>query len=564
MFYQSVMQGLRPRGSRRSRRAAIAAVGLLGLLTYGLVAMPTASAVHDVGVLQLDGNAETSVQSDPPASDDWDRVCHQVTVTDDTDNSIPDQCTNPNPGDTTGATAVSFTQELNRSATIFTGGGSKDPQDISAWAWKDGAGGLPDKDNLLHAFAARYTSGGTDYLYFGSDRFDNSGDAVQGFWFLQNEVGLGSTPLGGGTSFDGVHEVGDLLVLSDFSNGGDVATINIYRWVESGGDTGTHLDFLDGGENVLCSPSLTSDDFCGIVSPPGLTPAPWTFTDKSGNTDFANGELLEAGVNLTALGLAGECFSTLVAESRSSTSPTATLKDFIVGDFDVCAPSMTTEASTAGPVTPGTPVHDTATITVTGAANPDDPTGDVTFFLCGPIPTGACDTGGTNVGTGTLDGGADATDGIAAATSPNVNTEASPLAPGRYCFRAEWPGDANYDGTSFTNDTDECFTVKDVSAVTTAQNWLPNDSATVTTQGGTPVSGTVEFTLYPSADCTGTALATFTDGSAPFTTNNTTVVTTDTTISWRVTFTPSDPDAVEGSTSHCETSTLTINNDIGM
>ena len=41
-------------------------------------------------------------------------------------------------------------------ATIFTGGGSKDRIDVASWAWKDGAGGLPDKDNLTHSFAARY------------------------------------------------------------------------------------------------------------------------------------------------------------------------------------------------------------------------------------------------------------------------------------------------------------------------------------------------------------------------------------------------------------------------
>ena len=63
----------------------------------------------------------------------------------------------------------------------------EDPEDISAWAWKDG-GGLPDKDNLRDAFAARYTVAGEEILYFGSDRFANDGDAQQGFWFLQNEV----------------------------------------------------------------------------------------------------------------------------------------------------------------------------------------------------------------------------------------------------------------------------------------------------------------------------------------------------------------------------------------
>jgi hypothetical protein len=68
---------------------------------------------------------------------------------------------------------------------------------------------------------ARYsTPAGQQVLYFGSDRLDNSGDAQQGFWFFQNSIGLQGAPLGGGTGFTGVHKAGDLLVISDFSNGG--------------------------------------------------------------------------------------------------------------------------------------------------------------------------------------------------------------------------------------------------------------------------------------------------------------------------------------------------------
>src|SRR5207247_11424756 len=149
-------------------------------------------AVHDYGVFQLDGDASTSLPSTPPASDDWDKVCHQVNLT---------AC--PSGSNTTGATAVSWTAEPDRSASIFTGGGSKDPQDISNWAWKD-AGGLPDKDNLLHGFAARYSvpsnancpgpGGNTDGTkncdvnYFGSDRFDICDYAQQGFCFTQYKL----------------------------------------------------------------------------------------------------------------------------------------------------------------------------------------------------------------------------------------------------------------------------------------------------------------------------------------------------------------------------------------
>ena len=49
-----------------------------------------------------------------------------------------------------------------------------------------------------------------------------------------------------------------------------------------------------------------------------------TFTDKSGNTTYLQGEFYEGGVNLSLLGLAGECFASVASETRSSTSTTAT------------------------------------------------------------------------------------------------------------------------------------------------------------------------------------------------------------------------------------------------
>src|SRR5262249_55365780 len=48
----------------------------------------------------------------------------------------------------------------------------------------------------------------------------------------------------------------------------------------------------------------------------------------------------EEGVDLTALGLQG-CFSTFLAETRSSQSPTATLSDFVLGSFPLCSLSAT-------------------------------------------------------------------------------------------------------------------------------------------------------------------------------------------------------------------------------
>jgi hypothetical protein len=534
---------------------------LLPVLLGGALALFMAGgalAVHDTGAFELDGNATNGAA----VGDDWDNVCHQVTGSD---------CSTTS--DTNGATAVSFTTEATNNSSIFTGGGSKDPIDVSSWAWKD-AGGLPDKDNLQHGFAARYsltpdathcpagTAATCDVLFFGSDRLDNSGDAQQGFWFFQNKITLGSTPNGGGSNFNGVHKDGDVLIISDFSNGGTTSFISVYEWDHT---VNGNLRLLSQSGNARCDLQGSGDGFCGVVNATNGTIAPWPFTDKSGLHTYLNGEFYEGGVNLSTLGLAGECFSSVASETRSSTSTTATLKDFVLGQFATCKPNMTTQASatTANPVAPGTAVHDTATITVTGGTSAPDPTGDVEFFLCGPIASGDCSAGGTDVGHGTLGGGVNLSDGLASAQSPDVNTGAGSLAPGRYCFRAEWPGDLNYGATSFTNDSDECFGVKDTSTTTTAQNWLPNDTATVATAGGTAVSGTVDFTLYDSANCTGTVLGTFSDSSAPFTTSNTTVYTANKTISWRSVFTPSDTNAVVGSRSHCETSTVTINNDIG-
>ena len=238
------------------------------------------------------------------------------------------------------------------SSSIFVGGGSKDPLDLNQWAWKDNSGGLPDKDNLLHAFAARYSKPANpstcpsptptcEVLVFGSDRYDNSGDAQQGFWFFQNKIGLGSTSLGGGQAFTGLHRNGDILVISNFSNGGTVSTITVYKWDSSVSGNLRQLATADAAK--CASGTAPGDAFCGIVNPANGTPSPWAFKDKAGNTSFAQGEFVEAGIKLSdpSLGAANECFSSVLAETRSSDSVSATLKDFILGQFASCTATAT-------------------------------------------------------------------------------------------------------------------------------------------------------------------------------------------------------------------------------
>ena len=565
-----------------SRRKATVIVASAALAFSGaLFLAPSAQAVHELNLIELDGNAVTN----NAAFDDWDSVCKAVTITNDTTSSIPDQCASAG-GLLASNTAVAWANDGAQNATIFTGGGSKDPLTLTGWQWKDQAGGLPDKDNLQDAFAARYsipkntttcpapsTAANCEVLFFGSDRFDNSGDAQQGFWFFQNKVTL--DPATG--KFVGVHKNGDLLILSDFSNGGQVSTINIYKW--TGTDATGGLTFLTGGSASKCGGGA-NDAFCGIVNAANGTTSPWSFTDKSGNSTYLNGEFYEGGVNLSdpSINLGGECFSSFTAETRSSTSTTATLKDFVLGQFALCSASLTTTPSggtTVGTaVLPGTAVTDLAVVQGQGTSSPPTPAGNVSFFLCGPSAadsTALCTTGGTAAGVKAL-AATPPPAGEASATSDAVNTAATPLAPGRYCFRAEWPGDANYPtplSHAGTAAGSECFFVADTTSATSAQVWLPNDSATITSAGGTALNGTLSFTLYSGDNCGVTsgsilrAAETFslTNAASPATrstTNSAVTVSTSWAVSWLVEFTSSN--ALVGNSSHCEKTTLTITN----
>src|SRR6185436_6422234 len=121
---------------------------------------------------------------------------------------------------------------------VFTNG-SKDEQDINEWV-VDPTFNAPDKNEIVNAYAAEYIrpSDGHLILVFGMERLDASGDAQIGFWFLQGVEYDSSTGIfqavGGGTPH---HATGDTLVLSHFSNGGGLASIEVFAWVGSGGDT---------------------------------------------------------------------------------------------------------------------------------------------------------------------------------------------------------------------------------------------------------------------------------------------------------------------------------------
>jgi hypothetical protein len=293
------------------------------------------SAVH-IGVFELEGDA---LDNPNVVGDDWNT---------------------PGAG---GSVAQAFVADGSGNKTIFTGGGSKDPNDISSWNWKDDAGGLPDKDNITNAYARAYIVNGDLVIYYGADRFANDGDAQLGFWFFQNNV----TAKADG-SFDGVHVVGDILVLANLTNGGATVTIQILEWVGSGGDQkGGTLQLLLTEEAARCG--TNTDERACAISNNSPTAAPWAYTPKSGPAGtFPQFSFFEGGINVTALLGTPPCFASFLAETRSSQSEIATLKDFTLGAFPVCAISITKVCDTAtyNPETGTFTDHFAGTVTNTG------------------------------------------------------------------------------------------------------------------------------------------------------------------------------------------------------
>jgi hypothetical protein len=228
-----------------------------GLALVGVVAAiaGTALAVHDEGLFELDANVldDTTV-----AGDDWSNIFDGAA--DDAD---------PKP-------SRPRSRPRRRTSSIFTGGGSKDDLGINndppADPWTDGAwqhknGTVPDKDDIRDAYAAAYTKeeGGDPhiFIYFGLDRLAVQGSADVGFWFLQGNV----APVAAG-SFSGEHQVGDVLVLSEFNGGGTDIEIKVFEWVGTGGDEGggTLRMRFDGATGALADcddiPEMTDDNVC--------------------------------------------------------------------------------------------------------------------------------------------------------------------------------------------------------------------------------------------------------------------------------------------------------------
>jgi hypothetical protein len=344
----------------------------------------SAWAVDNLGLFELDHNgpfkADAADNGLGGGGDDWQNIA------DGTHSAI---------AVTMGTTGGIINDVKGNNDDVFTGGGTKDDNDLNLWKHKT-AKATPDKDNITNAYAAAYQNGGDTIIYFGADRFANNGDAQIGFWFFQNEI----TELANGT-FSAGHMNGDILVLANFLNGGVNVSIEVWKWVAGGGDNGNNnLMFLaSGGEcdglgQVACA--LTNNPVTSTD-----TPSFWGYRPKFGSAEFfPKNSLFEGGINISELlGDQTVCFASFMAETRTSQSTDAVLKDFALGGFNLCGIDVTKDCRDLNGDDPGQAIisADGSTITV-GYEGTVENTGVVGYTV--DLTDSANPNGGTLGGAG--------------------------------------------------------------------------------------------------------------------------------------------------------------------
>ena len=376
---------------------------------------------------------------------------------------------------------------------------------------------------------------------------DPQGTTNMDFEFNKRQCTVGATPADTDCSANGItpiRSIGDLLITYDLSKGGTVPNLSIREWSGSAWGASTNLsDPL----NVKAAGSINTSSITAANADGLGAHSPRTFG--------------EAQIALSAIfGSGCESFGSAYLKSRASDSFTAALKDFVppaAVDIRNCGKlnivkvdDSTTPAPLAG-----------AVFTLYNNVAPLAGPRDVAAPDLDPITSPALTCTTVAAGTCTIDN----------------------IPVGNY-----WVVETTVP-TGYTAAPDQASTVTSTSNVTltfvdpriilqptisTAQSFVPNDSATVTVAAGQgDLAGSVRFRLFDNATCTGTALydasvditaatGTGTGRARTVSSSNSTAYTTSKTFSWLVEYT-SSKDSHLPATSVCddEHSVLTINND---
>jgi hypothetical protein len=257
-------------------------------------------------------------------------------------------------------------------------------------------------------------------------------------------------------------------------------------------------------------------------------PGGWTFvslvcTDSGGATSSTLGQV--ATINMVA---GGQVDCTFTNHTKLS-------------------PTIATTLVPAGPVSIGVTVYDTAVLS--GA----------TATAGGTVTYSAYLGANTCSGTDLLNSTVTVTNGVVPQSGNFV-----PQNAGTYSFQAVYSGDADNNGATSVCSTEQLVVNKNAPGISTAQDLLPNDDATIS--GATAsAGGTITFSLFDPTDATCAGTPDYTEtvavsGDGTYSTTNTTfIASAEGTWRWLVVY--SGDGNNEGATSACGVENFTITND---
>lgn len=454
-------------GSTRGLRATVVAVVGAVTLAFGMVA----SAQANVGLSTFEGG-DGNLVVDTAGNTDWANAPHLTTGIDLSASKADDAF-------------GQGTKEDNPAVTIVDGSIP------------------PNKNDLTRFYTANETLAVNSHimLYLAWERLVNIGNANLDFEINQaKQTGWTSTTTGPLTIN---RTAGDLLVTYDFGGSG-TPTLGLLTWLTAAAGNTASQCFSSNtlpcwGQHV----DLSGTNSEGAVNT-GTVSEPYT------GGSLTAGLFGEAAIDLTAAGVfnGSDCkaFGSMFTKSRSSSSFTAEIKDFIApqgiqltncSTTTVTTPKLADGTTNVGTPIVGSSVTDSALVTVSPSTVVLNG-GSVSFSICKfAIGTTTLCDGTTNVGTSV---------GSTAIPTTNTTNSATVVSPaytvtdvGRYCWRGQYSGDLAKGIPAGNPDysSTECFTVAKAGAsLTTAQTLRPQDSVTLTaTAGGVP-SGTVTFKLY--------------------------------------------------------------------
>jgi hypothetical protein len=603
---------LGPTGSRRRRRFLF--VSLLLVACTALFLAGSAQAVHEFS-MQLDGDVSTHAYTVNDATkqvDDWGANACNVADTPvppgpacatgilgqtDTAHSIflasrnvagTTESVAPNSATVGAAKAfdsASFQRDFESNATCPTTSaiglsststnrcsgddttyatGSKDTLGIANGGWQcNHDNNVNNKVDINNSYVASFWTGGSagngdHILYAGIEKEKNNGTNDIGVWFLQGTANCSSASA---ANWTGGHLNGDVLVVSEFSNGGGVSTVKTFTWRASTDSTskffgdGGCIDSrpghfnpkVDGGCNGLqsggggdCKGASVTDTTCattnatattgGAANPyTGTVSTPWLASDATlgiGNNQVVAPDFIEMGIDITRLfagtgEAAPSCFNTGVPDTRSSPSVTATLFDYVTNQIGECHTAVTTtpvdatdntkappSSIPAAPTNADVAVQDKATIGVTGVSSFS---GTISWHICGPTAaasTQLCDgsTASSNPACTTTVScvGVDLGSTTANANGDYFSPVAHITEAGRYCFRADFSSTTTGVPPGSDSSSTECFTIGPRTPTLTT-------NATTAVETGTALNDVAH--LGNTAKQKGTNGATGSDGS---------------------------------------------------